>query len=702
MNDRTVKILLVEDNDDDYIIVRDLLSIATAGHFDLEWVATYEEALQSLQRDRYDVCLLDYYLGEHTGLDILKETAKHSSMPFILLTGSEDYDIDLKASQAGVVDYLLKGNINAALLERAIRYALERRRIEEKLRESKAGLAVAQRIARLGSWELDLLDLDDLDQNPLRWSDEVFCIFGYEPGQIEVSNDNFFHAVHPDDRTSVRNAVAGAIRDRASCGIDHRICLPSGLERLVHEEIDFLYDVKTHAALRIVGTVQDITERKHVEEALRQSRDELERRVEERTAELGAANEVLRNEIVERQKALSALHQTAEALQTAKEEADTANTAKSEFLSRMSHELRTPLNAILGFGQILEMENATALQRESTQHILKAGRHLLALINEVLDIARVEAGHCELSLEPVLISDAIRETCDLLGPLAAHCNIQLEVENAISQEYCVLADCQRLNQVLLNLLSNAVKYNRVGGRVSFSCSQTSAGRVRIGVRDTGYGIAPDHLPKLFIPFERLDAAQTGVEGTGLGLALSRRLVEAMGGTLTAESTLGHGSTFYIELPGAETFPLPERAGAPRWVPATISPSAPLKTVLCIEDNLSNLRLLEVVLAARPEITLLAAMQGSLGLDLARQQKPDLILLDLHLPDISGNEVLTRLQQSAITSDIPVIIISADATPQQRERLLAAGAKAYLTKPLNVKEVLEVLDQTLRIHRKSVG
>ena len=255
-----------------------------------------------------------------------------------------------------------------------------------------------------------------------------------------------------------------------------------------------------------------------------------------------------------------------EALRLAKDEAERANTAKSEFLSRMSHELRTPLNAILGFAQVLEMEALPSGQRESVEHILNGGRHLLELINEVLDIARIEAGRLDVSLEPVSVGEVLRETLDLIAPLAATANIRLmsEGSNASARsasaapagpagdgagiDRVVLADRQRLKQVLVNLFSNAVKYNRKGGVVAFSCTEAPENRVRLRVRDTGAGIAPGKLERLFIPFERLGAEQTGTEGTGLGLALSKRLVEAMGGTLGVESSVGQGSVFWIELP----------------------------------------------------------------------------------------------------------------------------------------------------------
>jgi PAS domain S-box-containing protein len=373
-------------------------------------------------------------------------------------------------------------------------------------------------------------------------------------------------------------------------------------------------------------------------------------------------------------------------------EADRANQAKSEFLSRMSHELRTPLNAILGFGQLLEIDSLSPKQHEYVDDILKGGRHLLELINEVLDIARIEAGRLTLSSEPVLMRDIVQESLALIAPLSAQENIRVEDGTAGVSEQFVLADRQRLKQVLLNLLSNAVKYNRRGGLVAVSCESVPTGRLRIKVSDTGSGIPADRLERLFTPFERLGAEDSTIEGTGLGLALSKRLIEVMGGALGVDSVVGQGSTFWVDLPVAESPAPQEPMGLPDAAGLQASPTA--GSVLYMEDNLSNLKLLENLMALRPEVKLIAAMQGRLGLDLARQHHPDLILLDVHLPDMKGSEVLRRLLADPETRDIPVVVISADATRGQIDRLLAAGARAYLTKPLDVKKLLAVLDETL--------
>ncbi len=387
---------------------------------------------------------------------------------------------------------------------------------------------------------------------------------------------------------------------------------------------------------------------------------------------------------------------TERALNQAKDEAEKANRAKSEFLSRMSHELRTPLNAILGFGQLLQMQKLTPAQNDRVGHIVHAGRHLLDLINEVLDIARIEAGRVELSLEPVRVADLVTETLDLIKPLAAQRRIEIataEASGPLGQRH-VMADRQRLKQVLLNLLSNAVKYNAEGGNVRVDFADQGETRMRVSVTDSGEGIPAGKIERLFVPFDRLGAELSQVQGTGLGLALSKRLVEAMDGAIGVSSEPGSGATFWVELPRVESQVDRQTrltlSGPPTQMP-TLSHT---HTVLYIEDNLSNLTLIEHLLADHAEIKLMTAMQGRLGFDLARQHLPDLVLLDLHLPDIPGWEVLELLRRDPATRDIPVVAVSADATPRQIERLLSGGAQGYLTKPLDVDRFHEMLQQML--------
>jgi PAS domain S-box-containing protein len=387
-----------------------------------------------------------------------------------------------------------------------------------------------------------------------------------------------------------------------------------------------------------------------------------------------------------------------EALRRATLEAERANRAKSEFLSRMSHELRTPMNSILGFGQLLARGPLPPEQRKGVGHILTAGRHLLRLINEVLDIARIESGRQTLSLEPVRLSLVAQEAIALARPLAAQRSITL-LEGAFPEgEPFVTADRQRLSQVLLNLLSNAVKYNREAGEVRISAERVPADadfgeRVRIRVADTGPGVDPEHRGQLFVPFARLGAEHTEVEGTGLGLALSQRLVEAMGGSLVLEESSAEGSTFAVDLLLARdpAQGLGARTPSPLGVGSRIR--SPV-TLLYVEDNLANLSLVETILSERPGWKTIPALQGRLGTELAREHAPDLVLLDLHLPDVQGDEVLRRLRGDERTSRIPVVMISADATPRTIDRLLAEGADAYLTKPLDVDEFLKAIDRLL--------
>jgi len=390
------------------------------------------------------------------------------------------------------------------------------------------------------------------------------------------------------------------------------------------------------------------------------------------------------------------LRQTLDDLEAAREAADAANRSKSGFLSRMSHELRTPLNAVSGFAQLLELGDLDQGQREAVDQILKGGNHLLELINEVLDISRIESGDLALSPEPVLASSVLSDAVELIRPLAAQHSIQLVGDRHATCDTYVFADRQRLKQILLNLLSNAVKYNRVGGTVSLCCEQPEPTRLRLKVTDTGPGLRPDQLSLLFVPFERLGADRTDIEGTGIGLALSRRLAEAMGGTLDVDSRLGQGSTFYVELPLVEGpveryERLNDRGQGPEPDRAT---GVKRHAVVYIEDNLANLKLVQRVTANRNDIEIIPAMQGRLGIELAREHQPVLILLDLHLPDLDGEQVLQQLRDDPDTAAIPVIIVSADATRGRVQRLLSAGAVAYLTKPFDVRELLRTFDDRL--------
>jgi signal transduction histidine kinase/ActR/RegA family two-component response regulator len=400
--------------------------------------------------------------------------------------------------------------------------------------------------------------------------------------------------------------------------------------------------------------------------------------------QLQGRNEELSREVTERRRA-------EQELVLAREEADRANLAKSEFLSRMSHELRTPLNSILGFGQLLELDELSSEQQEGVSHILKAGKHLLDLINEILDISRIEAGNMTLSMEPIPVNDAVDEAVSLIRPIAHRRGITLSVSPATNGNAHVLADRQRLKQVMLNLLGNAVKYNRQGGNVAISAEE-NASSLRICVKDEGFGISEKKMEKLFEPFDRLGAETSAVEGTGLGLALSKGLVELMGGRIGVESVPEEGSTFWLDFQIAAA-PV-DILDAPVLNNGNVTAKTATRTILYIEDNLSNLKLIEHLLGRRGDVRLLTAMQAKLGLELAREHEPDIILLDLHLPDMSGEEALRELRHDPLTRGICVVVVSADATPGQIKRILDNGADAYLTKPLDIKRFHSVLDEQI--------
>ncbi|HLJ57317.1 MAG TPA: ATP-binding protein [Chthonomonadaceae bacterium] len=519
---------------------------------------------------------------------------------------------------------------------------------------------------RFFTLSLDMLAIASADGSFTRLNPAFESTLGISAS--EILSGSLLDLVHRDDRAATERELAkldGGVR--ALEFVNRCRCRDGGYKWLSWRAVP-------HEGL-LYMVAHDVTPLKDADAALRCANEELEQRVADRTAELVRANAELT---------------------AAKERADTASQAKSEFLSRMSHELRTPMNAILGFGQILDRPGLTALQQECVHYILRGGRHLLDLINEVLDIARVEAGRMELSVEPIPLAELVTEACALVRPLASDRGIRICEEGFATCSAHVLADRQRLKQVFLNLLSNAIKYNVAAGRVDVLCTEQEDGTIRIAVRDTGPGITEAELPKLFSPFERLSAATSDVEGTGLGLVLSQRLITAMGGTLKVDSVVGVGTTFYVELPRAAS---PQDAYADQksgGMPAAALDAAVRDlTILCVEDNLSNLRLMEVLLQGGPGVTLLAAMQGSVGIDLACLHRPDVILLDLNLPDISGKEVLGRLRTNPATAQIPVIVISADATPNQVERLIAAGAQAYLTKPLDISDFVRVLNEVLQ-------
>jgi PAS domain S-box-containing protein len=663
-----LRILHLEDDPRDTELM--LASLRQAGiDCDVVRVDTREQFVERLRDRRFDVVISDVSVPGFDGIEAQGVWARERpTIPFIFLSGTFGEDVAIERLKQGATDYVLKNWMDKlpTVVRRAVREMhdrvgrqeaqsdlrrlnaeLESRVLERTEQLSTANQALAESERRF----FDILDrspaaifLKDLDGRYIFANRRCEEVIGKPRGEVVGRTD--YDVLPPRIADMYRANDQEVIRGGGTIDFEE-IGVEQDLQPRVFHSSKFLLRDAAGKPYALCGIATDITERKRAEQAMSIARREAER----------------------------------------------ANRAKSDFLSRMSHDLRTPLNAVLGFAQLLEMDNLTADQRESVAQILEAGRHLLDLLNEVLDISRIESGNLSLSPEPVSVAEIVDQVVKLMRPLGKPGHIDVRALPSATRVRYVRADRQRLNQILLNLMSNAIKYNRRGGTVTVSCDDAADGRVRIAVTDNGVGIRPEKLALLFTPFERLGADQTGIEGTGLGLALSRGLAEAMGGKIGVSSEVDRGSTFWVELAAAtEAAPVSAPAGAE---PVLLSVDYVSGTILYIEDNASNVRLVERLLKQRrPGIRLLHAGDGTIGIDMALHHRPDLIFLDLHLPDTPGDEVLRRLWEDARTRDIPVAVLSADATLSQSRRLIATGAKAYLTKPLDVSKMLAVIDERL--------
>jgi signal transduction histidine kinase/DNA-binding response OmpR family regulator len=442
---------------------------------------------------------------------------------------------------------------------------------------------------------------------------------------------------------------------------------------------------------------RDMTERKQLEEKLRGYAENLEIKVWERTRQVEDAKnklQILNDELTLRR-------QEAE---EAKNQADAATRAKSEFLSSMSHELRSPLNAILGFAQLMDSDSPapTPTQKESIAQILQAGWHLLKLINEILDLAKIESGQVPLSREPVSLAEVMLECQGMIEPQAQQRDIHMTFPR-FDIPCFVLADRTRLKQVIINLISNAIKYNIKQGTVEVKCAESTPGRIRVSIRDTGTGLSPEQMAKLFQAFNRLGQEAGGEEGTGIGLVVAKQLVELMEGEIGVESTVGVGSVFWFELISVAEPHISIGGGD---IAASTQPHVPrgarLHTLLYVEDNPANLKLVEKIIARHPDMHLLTAVSGNSGIEIARASQPDVILMDINLPDINGFEALKILRSDPATANIPVIALSANAMPLDIERGLKAGFFHYITKPIKVNEFMEALNVALEFAGQKVG
>jgi PAS domain S-box-containing protein len=485
-----------------------------------------------------------------------------------------------------------------------------------------------------------------------------------------VGKDPMYH-VHPDDRAAAASHLAEGLGGADSETAAIRFRGADGTERWMDVGGRVLRDDQGNPT-GVIGTLYDIT-RRHA-------------------ASLDAGTALDRAE-------------------QARERAERANNAKSEFLSRMSHELRTPLNAILGFAQLLELDELDGEAGDNVRHILRGGRHLLVLINDALDMTRIETGQMSMSVEPLPVKQVIVESISLVMGLANARGIRfLPLPEEMGEGCRVYADRIRLKQVLLNLLSNAVKYNRPHGTITVACRRLTTaeypaitpapehGWSRITVSDTGLGIPTDRVDEAFAPFHRLGAETTGIEGIGLGLSVAKSLVEAMGGIIGIGSVPDVGTTLYVDLPAACH---PSHAGIADSAESSQgaddnTAGTTQRTILYIEDNPENVALVRKILARRPNIGLTVAADGINGLELVRRIRPDVVLLDLHLPGLSGQEVLTGIRSDANpdVGSTPVVVITADLTPGTEKRLTTAGATAFLGKPLDVHQLRNLIDTLL--------
>jgi PAS domain S-box-containing protein len=487
--------------------------------------------------------------------------------------------------------------------------------------------------------------------------------------------------VHPEDRALAMEHMAEAMAGKPGVR-EVRFLAQGGGVRWMEVKGRAVFDADGHL-VGFSGVLHDVTLRKAAEARAQAAREEAERARDEA--------ELARDEA-----------------EKARDLAERASRAKSEFLSRMSHELRTPLNAILGFTQLLEFAELGGEDAENLDMIIKAGRHLLSLINDTLDVSRIESGRLSMSMEPVPVNDVAQESLDLVRPDAASRRLKLRVRGEGVAPH-VVADRQRLKQVLVNILSNSVKYNRVGGEIRIAWAVRAAdtapdltsphGWLRIEVSDTGLGIPAERFDDVFLPFERIGAERTDVDGSGIGLALAKNLVEAMGGRIGVRSVQGVGSTFYVDLPLAAVA-VPDLDDAnPDDVDGTAPAGAEIedgskRTVLYVEDNPSNTMLMRRIFTRRPHVRFLVAADGESGLAMVGEHRPDLVLLDLHLPGRSGDEVLTEIRLDPEISATPVVIVTADLTPGTERRLSDAGATDFMSKPVDIGRLLQVVDREL--------
>ena len=670
--------------DDSMTYIQELASQLREEDYVVIMASSGEEALACLATEQVDGILLDLIMPGLSGQEackLIKQRAIWRDIPLIMLTAHDDRDAMIECINAGADDYIAK-SADFEVLKVRLRAHLRRKhfedenhRIREKLVRSETEATARVLI------EAEQLKLDQ------RLRDQQF----YTRSLIE-SNIDALMTTDPagiiTDVNKQMEALTGSTRDeligspfksyftdsaRAEAGIklvlsdkkvtDYELTARArdGKKTLVSYNATTFHD-RDRTLQGVFGVARDVTERKRFEQALQETNVELE---------------------------------------SAKSAAEKANLAKSDFLSGMSHELRSPLNAILGFAQLMDTASPppSDIQKESITQILQAGWHLVKLINVILDLSVVESGKVSLSLEPVSLPEVLLECQTMMEAQAQQRGIVMTFPQ-FKQPSFIWADQTRLKQIVINLLSNAIKYNQASGQVTVDYTVMSSECIRISFKDTGAGLSPEKIAQLFQPFNRLGQEAGIVAGTGIGLVVTKQLVELMDGVMGVDSTVGQGSVFWVELrstPAPELKVIAPEEAAPKLAIKPID--APRKILLYIEDNPANMRLVERLIDRRTDIKLLKAVDGLQGIALARASLPDVILMDINLPGISGIDALKVLQEDASTAHIPVVAISANAMSRDIEVGRQLGFFRYLTKPIVVEEFMSTLDLALRLKKQ---
>ena len=665
--------------DDSITYLQELGSQLRQEGYDVVLATSGEEALELLAAQPVDCILLDLIMPGLSGQDTcrrIKQRAEWRDIPLVMLTASDDRQAMIEGINAGADDYIAKSadfDVLKARLRAQLRrkhFEDENRRIREKLVRRETEATARKQIEA----EQKLLDQRLRDQQFYTRSlieSNIDAIMTTDPSgiitdvnkQMEAltgcTRDELIGAPFKNYFTDPERAEAGiklVLSEKKVTDYELTARARDGKETVVSYNATTFYD-RDRSLQGVFAAARDVTERKRLDHVLQEKNVELE---------------------------------------SAKSAAEKANLAKSDFLSSMSHELRSPLTSILGFGQLMESDSPppTPSQKESIAQILRAGWHLLTLIDEILDLAKVESRQMALSQEPVSLAKVMLECHDMMEPQAQQRAVKLTYPK-FDIPYFVVADRTRVKQVLINLLSNAIKYNIKRGTVEVKCTESTPGRTRVSIRDTGAGLYPEQLAKLFQAFNRLGQEAGGEEGTGIGLVVAKRLVELMGGVIGVESTVGVGSVFWFELISVAEPHLSKEGGeAAALAQPHVPREARLHTLLYVEDNPANLKLVEQIIARHPDIRLLTAVNGNSGIEIARVSQPEVILMDINLPDISGFKALKILRSDPATAHIPVIAISANAMPVNIESGLKAGFFRYITKPIKVNEFMEALDVAL--------